>query len=197
MKYLFVLTRSLLPYPIIVVIMVLLILSYFERNNGMNANLILLRKSGEDKPFPLPGGVTIIGRRQECDLCVPLMVVSRKHCEINQDKGILRIRDLGSSNGTFINGEKITEAVLNPGDKVKIGTVSFGIQIDGVPSELTASDSAVLTPPADVPETAQDDEDPLFEVDIDEDVEETFENGDIMEMIDGLGDGIGEDSSLD
>lgn len=167
----------------------------------MNASIILFRNNGETKSFPLPGGVTVVGRRQECDLCVPLMVVSRKHCEINQDQGILRIRDLGSSNGTYINGKKITEAVLNPGDKVKIGSVSFGVQIDGEPPEMTASDSAVFTPPADVPappkETVQDGEDPLFEVEAAGNEEETFKDDDIMEMIDGLGDEVGEDYTLD
>lgn len=165
----------------------------------MNANMILLRSNGPARTFPLPGSVTVVGRRQECDLCVPLMVVSRKHCEINQDQGILRIRDLGSRNGTFINDEKISEAVLNPGDKVKIGSVLFGIQIDGVPAEMTATDSAILSSPADSSspskDTAQEDEDPLFEIDGDE--EETFKDNDIMEMIDGMSDEIGEDYALD
>lgn len=122
----------------------------------MNANLVLFKKNGGTKAFPLPADVTIVGRRQECDLCVPLMVVSRKHCEINHDQGILRVRDLGSRNGTFINGEKVTEAVLKPGDKLQVGPVSFGVQIDGEPAELSASDSAVLSPPADAaPEPAK------------------------------------------
>jgi len=110
----------------------------------MNANLVLLKKNGTRKTFPLPGTVTVVGRQQECDLCIPLMVISRKHCEINQDGGVLRVRDLGSRNGTLVNGKKIVEAVLNPGDTLQIGPVSFGIQLDGVPAELS-------NPQAEVP----------------------------------------------
>jgi pSer/pThr/pTyr-binding forkhead associated (FHA) protein len=124
---------------------------FFERSTGMNANLVLFKNNGATKKFALPGTVTVVGRRQECDLCVPLMVVSRKHCEINQDQGLLRVRDLGSRNGTFVNGEKVAETVLNPGDRLQIGPVAFAVQIDGEPAEIVASDSAILHPPADVP----------------------------------------------
>ena len=101
----------------------------------MEANLILLKTNGTTKTFPLPGSVTVVGRQQQCDLCIPLMVVSRKHCEINHDGGVLRVRDLGSRNGTLVNGKKVADAVLNSGDTLHIGPVSFAIQLDGVPAE--------------------------------------------------------------
>ena len=104
----------------------------------MNVNLVLLKKTGSTKTFSLPSSVTVIGRRQDCDLCVPMMVVSRRHCELNMDQGQLRVRDLGSRNGTFLNGERIEEALVNPGDIVQIGPVSFVAQIDGVPAEIEA-----------------------------------------------------------
>ena len=110
----------------------------------MNGNLVLLKTNGTTKTFPLTGGVTVVGRQQECDLCVPLMVVSRKHCEINADGGVLRVRDLGSRNGTLVNGKKIAEAVLNPGDTLQIGPVSFAVQIDDA--------DVILTPPTPLSE---------------------------------------------
>jgi len=107
----------------------------------MNVNLTLFKKNGSTRGFALPSSVTTIGRRQECDLCIPLMVISRKHCEINQDQGQLRIRDLGSRNGTFLNGHKIDEAVLDPGDKIQVGPLTFIIQIDNQPAELPTADA--------------------------------------------------------
>jgi pSer/pThr/pTyr-binding forkhead associated (FHA) protein len=125
----------------------------------MKVNLVLLKVGGNNKAFSLPSTVTIVGRRQDCDLCVPLMVISRRHCALNMDEGVLTIRDLGSSNGTFVNGERIEEADLSPGDKVSIGPLNFVVQIDGVPAEIigdqplvTSSDgrAKVCTDAADV-----------------------------------------------
>ena len=102
----------------------------------MKVNLVLLKVGGNNKAFSLPSTVTIIGRRQDCDLCVPLMVISRRHCALNMDGGVLTIRDLGSSNGTFVNGERIDEVNLSAGDKVSIGPLTFVVQIDGVPADI-------------------------------------------------------------
>ena len=109
----------------------------------MNVNLVLFQTNGTTKSFHLPSSVTTIGRRQDCDLCIPLMVVSRKHCELNQDQCQLRIRDLGSRNGITVNGNKVEDAQLSPGDRINIGPLSFAVQIDGVPP----NDSEIFRPP--------------------------------------------------
>ena len=114
----------------------------------MKVNLVLFKKNGTTKSFPLPSAVTVIGRRQDCDLCIPLMIISRKHCELNQDQEQLKIRDLGSRNGTFVNGLQIENSRLNAGDKINIGPLTFAVQIDGVP----AKDSADLLPTKHVAE---------------------------------------------
>lgn len=101
----------------------------------MDINLILLKNDRSRKCFNLPSSVTIIGRRQDCDLCIPLMVISRRHCEVNMDQGVLTVRDLGSRNGTFVNGERIDETILDPGDEIQIGPLKFIIQVDGVPQD--------------------------------------------------------------
>jgi pSer/pThr/pTyr-binding forkhead associated (FHA) protein len=100
----------------------------------MQINLFLLKKDGTIHEFPLPSTVTLIGRRQECDLRVPLPVVSRKHCEISIEQNKLMIRDLHSKNGTFVNGQQIEEAQLHPGDRLNFGPVTFVVQIDGSPA---------------------------------------------------------------
>lgn len=101
----------------------------------MKVSLYLLKNDCLKKRFDLPSAVTTIGRRQDCDLCIPLMVISRRHCEVNMDQGLLTIRDLDSRNGTFVNGERIEETILDPGDMIQIGPLKFIIQVDGVPAD--------------------------------------------------------------
>lgn len=127
----------------------------------MKVNLVLFKKNGTTKSFPLPSAVTVIGRRQDCDLCIPLMIISRKHCELNQDQGQLTIRDLGSRNGTFVNGLQIENSQLDAGDRINIGPLTFAVQIDGVP----ADDSAALLPTKHVaePEPVSEDIDEFAE----------------------------------
>jgi len=113
----------------------------------MDINLVLFKKDGTNKSFRLPSTVTVIGRRQESDLCIPLMVVSRRHCELNLEKDRLKLRDLGSRNGTYINGQRVDQAEVNPGDKIQIGPITFAVQIDNQPAELSTPDSVILQPP--------------------------------------------------
>jgi len=101
----------------------------------MNLKLILVKNSGQTRAFSLPSIVTTIGRKHCCDLRVPLMAVSRKHCQIYHDNGTLKIRDLGSRNGTIINGNKIEDAQVQAGDIIEIGTLKFVMQIDDFPDE--------------------------------------------------------------
>lgn len=113
----------------------------------MDINLILLKKKGVPKSFSLPSSVTVIGRRHNCDLCIPVMSVSKRHCQLNHDNGVLKIRDLGSRNGTHINGKRIDEAVIKSGDSLKIGPLEFVLQINGQPEQVVSSTSAT----ADLP----------------------------------------------
>lgn len=104
----------------------------------MEVRLVIFRKDGTQRSLALPGSVMVIGRRSTCDLQVPVAAVSRKHCQLNRSEDELKIRDLGSRNGTFLNGERIDEAAVKAGDRVKVGPVTFGFQIDGEPAELDA-----------------------------------------------------------
>ena len=119
----------------------------FGVKGGMDVNLVLFKRNGSRKDFRLPSNVTVIGRRQDCDLCIPLMVVSRRHCEINKTKQALLVRDLGSSNGTYLNGKRVTEAEVKPGDYLQIGPLAFGLQIDGTPEHVAVPDEMILQPP--------------------------------------------------
>ena len=70
----------------------------------------------------------IVGRAPNADLPVVDPTVSRRHAQILSDENGLTVHDLGSSNGTFVNGNKITEAPIVPGDVIAFGKVSFRLE---------------------------------------------------------------------
>lgn len=82
----------------------------------------------------------VIGRGNEATLKLPLALVSRRHCEIREQDGRLYIRDLGSTNGTYVNNYKIgAEQPLMPGELVTIGTVTFRAEYQTAPNPATVS----------------------------------------------------------
>jgi pSer/pThr/pTyr-binding forkhead associated (FHA) protein len=67
----------------------------------------------------------VIGRGRDATLMLPHPLISRRHCEVFESNGYLVVRDMGSLNGTYINSKRITEAVLPPGGKLTLGSVTF------------------------------------------------------------------------
>lgn len=78
-------------------------------------------KHGADFTLPASGEV-IIGRSSDLDMVLREDMVSRRHARIVIDRGQLVLEDLGSTNGSFLNGEKIQRASLTEGDRILIGT---------------------------------------------------------------------------
>jgi pSer/pThr/pTyr-binding forkhead associated (FHA) protein len=72
-------------------------------------------------PIALRPGVTTIGRSEESDIIIEDHQVSRHHAQIECVEGICRIEDLQSSNGCFVNGERVERVVLRSGDRLRIG----------------------------------------------------------------------------
>ena len=68
---------------------------------------------------------SVVGRNKECDIVLRHALVSRRHCEISATDNVLKVRDLGSLNGTFVGRERITEREVQPGELLTIGTVTF------------------------------------------------------------------------
>ena len=72
----------------------------------------------------LPGAIRTLGRAAGADFIVDAALVSRVHCRFTaMPDGGLEVRDLDSTNGTFVNGERTEVARLAPGDKVQVGRV--------------------------------------------------------------------------
>lgn len=103
----------------------------------MHANLVLFTKNGTQRTIPLSSEITVLGRRHDCDLRIPLKLISRRHCQLSKNNNDLKIRDLNSRCGTYLNGKKITEGVVHAGDYIKIGPLTFQLQIDGKPEKVS------------------------------------------------------------
>ena len=67
------------------------------------------------------GGRLTLGRSSECQLVFADDTVSRRHAELRLVEGRWMLRDLGSSNGTWVNGRRVMEAEVAPGDDVQLG----------------------------------------------------------------------------
>jgi pSer/pThr/pTyr-binding forkhead associated (FHA) protein len=78
--------------------------------------------------------LTLVGRDEDCDLRLDHKSISKLHCVIVKTDGLLLIRDLGSTNGTRVNGTRVRRAALLPNDTLSIATlkyaVKFGIELE-------------------------------------------------------------------
>jgi predicted component of type VI protein secretion system len=82
-----------------------------------------------DKP------ILLLGRHPECDIQIDSRKISRRHCCIAQVNDFLVIRDLGSTNGIRINGARVNEGRLAPGDEVTIGNHRYEVRWSSIPGE--------------------------------------------------------------
>ena len=95
----------------------------------------LLPVGGGD-PIPLLKAELLIGRRESADIVLRFPNVSGRHCELAVVDGYWTVKDLGSSNGTKVNGARVTEQRLEPGDKLSIARHEFEISYE--PARLGA-----------------------------------------------------------
>lgn len=88
---------------------------------------LIIRQAGHpDRVWSATHLRAVVGRSERCDVQLPNVSVSRRHAElVFDDDGECTIRDLGSENGTWVNGEVTTERVIRTGDRLRIGT--FGL----------------------------------------------------------------------
>ena len=92
------------------------------------ARLVLLSEGLTGKTFELKPELTTVGRLPDNALQIPEASVSSHHCEIQLKGNDLFVRDLGSTNGTFINGEKITEGTVKAGQILRLGMVDMRLE---------------------------------------------------------------------
>lgn len=91
----------------------------------MGFHLAMRTADGGERPFPVDKSPMVIGRDSHCDLRVAIPSVAQKHCEIVIVRDKLRLTDLGSESGTFHNGNRVEQAMLETEDHLTIGPVTF------------------------------------------------------------------------
>ena len=101
--------------------------SFLARARSVNPKLILVsgRATTEEIEMQLPFS---IGRMAGSSLVIHDPSISRHHCDIVHRDDYLWVYDQGSSNGTFLNGSRVKKAVVRPGDRLKIGSLTFIVQ---------------------------------------------------------------------
>ncbi|HWE36784.1 MAG TPA: FHA domain-containing protein [Isosphaeraceae bacterium] len=82
----------------------------------------------EGPNIPLGPSPTVVGRHPGCDAWLESRRVSRRHCCLVRAEGEVFVRDLGSTNGTWINGHRVDEGRLRPGDELAVGGVRYRIE---------------------------------------------------------------------
>lgn len=95
----------------------------------MDVRLVVKKGASGKRTMRLKSEETIIGRRQDCDLRIRSSEVSRRHCLLSFQDGVLHVEDLDSVNGTFLNGVRVAgRQVVRPGDRLEIGPIQFLVE---------------------------------------------------------------------
>src|SRR6266566_4681547 len=108
------------------------------------SRLLIQRGASGTQEIVLKPGANRLGRNEQNDLPINDPTVSGFHCEIAFEQDTVIVRDLGSTNGTFINSVPIRQAILEPGQTLRLGRVELFFPADAPPPTTTVSGS----PPA-------------------------------------------------
>lgn len=138
--------------------------SWRERIARLETSLVLINTDGSQREVALKKARVIIGRQADATMRLPDPNVSRQHCELQLDAGRPVLKDLGSSNGTYVNRRRISQTELSAGDTISIGPFLFVVKIDGEPGKIDSEEvledavavgTAVTAPaPAPAPKAA-------------------------------------------
>lgn len=107
---------------------------------------------GQTISIPLKDGTFLVGRADTCDIVIKNPSVSKQHLRLTVSGDRVEFRDLGSANGTFLNGKRLENCVLVPGDVLRLGKVTIRVVGGGRPLDFTPSPPsphAEETPPAE------------------------------------------------
>jgi pSer/pThr/pTyr-binding forkhead associated (FHA) protein len=97
----------------------------------MDVKLVVTKGKQAGQDVPVPGPKFFIGRAEDCHLRPHSDLISRHHCVILIENAQVSVRDFGSKNGTFVNGQKVTgEVELKSGDEFRVGQLEFEVQIN-------------------------------------------------------------------
>jgi len=103
----------------------------------MEVRLVSLDHEAPDFEASLDASPVRIGRHPRATVQIDDESVSDFHCEVDRIKGVLWVRDLGSTHGTFVNGFHVVQSHLMPGDQLTVGMVTFRVFYERKPSRLS------------------------------------------------------------
>jgi len=95
----------------------------------MDVRLVVRKGASGKRTMRLKSEETIVGRRRDCDLRIRSSEVSRRHCLLSFQDGVLHVEDLDSVNGTYLNGVRVSgRQPVRPGDRLDIGPIQFLVE---------------------------------------------------------------------
>lgn len=100
-------------------------------------------------PVTLQNAVTIVGRSSKlCDLVIDHTSISKQHCVLVKTDGLLYLRDLASTNGTRVNGQRVIRGALLPGDQLSFSGIIFRVHLgpDLRPVSVTQNGATEVVP---------------------------------------------------
>jgi pSer/pThr/pTyr-binding forkhead associated (FHA) protein len=142
----------------------------FEQKQRMVVRLVI-EQGRRRRVFSIrePGGV--LGRARGCAIRIPSAEISRRHCRLRLEDGLVYVEDLDSVNGTLLNGEPVYEKTLvRPGDRLEVGPVGFVVEYELTPEALERlreqfqCDEVLQAVDEDLPEVQRVEEDPEQEI---------------------------------
>ena len=110
------------------------------------AKFVVLSEGLKGRTYELHAEKTSIGRLEDNAFQLSEASVSSRHCEVELRGNEVFVRDLDSTNGTFIDGEQIKEGTLKPGQALRLGQIELRLEIDGVAPVAPASGKKTLDP---------------------------------------------------
>src|SRR5437879_3219582 len=96
----------------------------------MDVRLTVARGGSKGKTLKLRSAETLVGRGKGCDVRIPSAAVSRRHCRLSVRDGYVLVEDLGSANGTYVNGAKVKKHAVRPGDRLEVGSLAFVVKYE-------------------------------------------------------------------
>src|ERR1041384_6131571 len=107
------------------------------------ASVTVIFGGHEQKSYPIDKARVVVGREPKCEIHIDNLGISREHCAFSQRGDAYLVQDLNSSNGTYVNGRKITEHFLNNDDEIVIGKymLKFKNEAQAVEKPKTAEEA--------------------------------------------------------
>src|SRR4051812_9116577 len=80
-------------------------------------------------PIEIAKDLVLVGRKEDCDVRLDHKSISKLHCVLVKTEGLLFLRDLGSTNGTRVNGQRVRRAALLPNDQIQVASLRYTVQV--------------------------------------------------------------------